>query len=367
MSHISTIIREFKELTKQAQATKENGWRFKINNYRKVTNILASLEATGTGDDVTTTLHVLELLRDGGMGFKGEKPPTWKSKILLKIDEIIDNGFLKTAEDSRNDPKTKALTLLTSIPEIGPSKAQDLYDAGITTLEQLQADPDLVNRKQQIGLRHYKELSERIPRTEMTQWYEGLTHLVDDTLTQLDIKAVNMELVGSYRRGHETSGDVDFYLALRDGEPLDQVMEYIKDALVQMGGLHPDDIFSSGLHKLMCVAKLGPKHKARHVDVFIFHEHQYPFAIMYATGSGDFNIRFRNHALQMGWSLSDKAICIGEAGGDPPSETYLMEKLGKSKITREEDIFNFLGIAYIKPEDRTPTVKFQLLNDITVS
>lgn len=362
MANISNIIREFKELTKQAQSSKENGWRFKVNNYRKVTNILGSLELSGT--DVENTEQALEMLRDGGMRFNGEKPPTWKSKILLKIEEIITHGFLKKAEEARNDPKNQALTLLTSIPEIGPSKAQDLYAAGITSIQQLLDNPDLVNRKQQIGLRHYQDLSERIPRTEMDRWYQGLSHLVGETLTELEIEAVNMELVGSYRRGTETSGDIDFYLALRDGEPLEELMDHIKESLVGMGALDPDDIFSCGLHKLMCVAKLGPTEKARHLDVFIFHEHQYPFAIIYATGSGDFNVRFRNHALQIGWSLSDKAICAGEAGGEPPSESQLMEKIGKPMITSEEDIFRFLGVRYIAPKDRTPTVKFQLLNDI---
>ena len=362
MSNISIIKREFAELVKRAQSTKENGWRFKLSNYRKVINILSNLELTGT--DITSTEEALLALRGGGMGLKGEKGAPWKSKILLKIEEILEKGYLQKAEDSRNDPKTVALKALTSIPEIGPSKAAELYAAGITSVEQLLENPDLVNRKQQIGLRHYRDLAERIPRAEMDRWVDGLRHIVGETLCEMGIKPLNMDLVGSYRRGHTTSGDVDFYLSLEDGENLEGIMENISESLVAMGGLHPDDIFSQGDHKLMCVAKLGPVEKARHVDIFIFHRSQYPFAMMYATGSGEFNVRFRNHALQMGWSLSDKALCAGEAGGPSPTPEQLEERLDKRDICCEEDIFRFLGLAYIPPAERTPTVPFSLLDDI---
>ena len=356
------INREFGELIREAQSNKTKGWQFKVNNYRKVINILKTLEISGT--DLENTEEALTVLREGGMSFKGETPPKWKSKILLKIEEIFQNGFLKKAEEARQDPKTQAINLLTSIPEIGPSKGLELYQAGITTIAQLKARTELVNRKQLIGLRHYHDLAERIPRKEMEEWSEGLTSLVSEVLMELGVQAKNMELVGSYRRGHSTSGDIDFYLSLPDQESLEGLMEHIRDMLIAMDALHPDDVFSCGPHKLMCVAKMGKDKLARHLDIFIFHEHQYPFALMYATGSGEFNVRFRNHALQMGYSLSDKQICLGEAGGSTPTREQFMKKLGKPNISCERDIFTFLGVTYIPPAERTPTVKFQLLEDI---
>ena len=362
MSNISIVQKEFSELVKQAQSTKEDGWRFKVNNYRKVTNIFGDLDLTGT--DITSTDEALVALRGGGMALKGERGPKWKSKILLKIEEILEKGYLQKAEDSRKDPKTVALKTLTSIPEIGPSKAADLYAAGITSVEELLKRPELLNRKQLIGLRHYRDLAERIPREEMDHWLSDLRHIVGETLGEMIVNPINMDLVGSYRRGHKTSGDVDFYLSLEDGESLNGIMENISESLVTMGGLQEEDVFSQGDHKLMCVAKLGPKWKARHVDIFIFHRSQYPFAMMYATGSGEFNVRFRNHALGMGWSLSDKALCAGEAGGPPPTPELLQERLGKKLISCEEDIFRFLGLAYIPPAERTPTVAFSLLDNL---
>jgi hypothetical protein len=63
----------------------------------------------------------------------------------------------------------------------------------------------------------------------------------------------------------------------------------------------------------------------------------------------------------MGWSLSDKELCAGGAGGPNPTPEELHEKLGKKRINCEEDIFKFLGLAYIKPVERTPTVTFSHL------
>ncbi len=367
-SYINIITREFTELIKQAQTSKKTGWQFKVNNYRKVINIISTINSNNIGNlcdiDITSCEQALDILREGGMGFKNEKPPKWKSQILLKIQEILENGYLKTAESARNDPKTQALNILTTIPEIGPSKALQLYDSGITTIAQLLANPELVNRKQQIGLRHYKDLSERIPRQEMDRWYQDLSDIISEILNTMEINYSSMSLVGSYRRGMPNSGDIDYYISISDGQSLDYIITEICDALVDNGALNRDDIFSAGSHKLMCVAKLGEAYKARHLDIFIFHESQYPFALMYATGSGEFNVRFRNHALQMGWSLSDKAICKGEAGGLPPTHDELFDKIGKYKITSEQDIFRFMGIQYIEPEDRTPTVKFKLIADI---
>jgi len=359
MYNISNITRDFTELTKQAQNTKENGWRFKVNNYRKVINIFTELELSGT--DITSTEEALEILRGGGMKFSGEKPPNWKSTILQMIDEILQNGYLKKAEEARNNPKTQAIKLLTSIPEIGPSKAEDLYQAGICSVEQLLASTDLanlVNRKQLIGLRYYQDLKERIPRQEMDQWFQALNYICQDTLDELQIEQLHMELAGSYRRGHQTSGDIDFYLALKDGVEIEGIMDMIKEALVSTGALQEDDVFSCGHHKLMGVAKLSPKDKARHLDIFLFQEKQYPFALMYATGSGEFNVRLRNHALQLGWSLSDKALCKEVAGGPVPTREELLGKIGKTKITCEQDIFRFLEIEYIEPSQRSAGVKW---------
>ena len=364
---IQQILSEFRVLIKDARATKPKGWQFKVKNYSSVINILSQVDALGL--EVTDTASVLVHLRDGGMKFAGEPSggaatKQWKSKILQRIEEIIQHGFLASNQQIKEDPKTQAISLLTSIPEIGPSKATQLYQQGITSIEMLQARPELVNRKQLIGLRHYQDLTQRIPRSEMLQWEESLQFLAQETLSELEITLHQMQLTGSFRRQTPTSGDVDFSIAVREGEDISHLMEDLKDALIATSCLQPEDVISYGPHKLMCVARISPVSTARHLDIFIFHEAQFPFALLFATGSGEFNIKLRNHALQLGWSLSDKALCQGQAGGPPPTSQQLQEKIGKPDITDERDIFHFLGIEYITPSERTPTVSFTLRSDI---
>ena len=137
----SKIVGEFKTLVDKAKVDRDKGWQHKVRNYNKVVGILKE-----AAREVDTTETALSILREGGMKLAGEKPPTWKSKILVKIEKIISEGSLNIAVDE----KTSVIKLLTSIPEIGESKALQLYESGVRRIEDL--TPQLINRKQQIGL-----------------------------------------------------------------------------------------------------------------------------------------------------------------------------------------------------------------------
>ncbi len=60
----------------------------------------------------------------------------------------------------------------------------------------------------------------------------------------------------------------------------------------------------------------------------------------------------RNYALQNGWSLSDQALRKGSPSGPVPTIEELVDRLGQVEITEEIDIFNFLGVEWVEPEDR---------------
>jgi len=75
----------------------------------------------------------------------------------------------------------------------------------------------------------------------------------------------------------------------------------------------------------------------------------YAFTLLYFTGSGQFNIEMRNHALSLGYSLSE----------------YGLKKKGKlinDTFETEQDIFKFLGIKYIEPFER----KAGILKDLII-
>lgn len=342
--HKDKIIKEFNLLVKKANSDREKGWQHKVRNYKRVVNILSNAST------IDKTETALEILKNNGM-LKKENWPNSKSQTLIKIDKIITEGSLGIIQDS----KTEILDLLAKIPEVGPSKAKELYEKGIHSLDDLNLHPELLNRKQLIGYRHMNDLGEKIPRDEMTIWGNTLKDLVKGLIKDSN-KISHMDLVGSYRRGKLESGDIDFYIALET--PQKGLMEKIYNTLVEEGYIKKDDWFSKGPKKLMAVAKLGLENVARHLDIFIYPVEEYPFALLYATGSGEFNVKMRNYARTKGYSLSDKTLLVGTNKGEKVSKDKYLEIIGKEGVECEKDIFKFLGIEYLEPKDRLPQYQF---------
>ena len=361
MTTIALIIHAFQTLTDAALATRPKGGSFKVKIYKQVIGILGKHDGPLESVD-----HGLAVLRAGGMKLSGEREGgPYKSKILLKIHELLTTGRLEAAEKAAANPHVLATKELTRIPGVGPAKASELIANGIDSLDSLEKaveaatlaerDPPL-NRMQTIGFRHYRDLEERIPREEMREWSEYLAFLIEQT----EIEVHASEVVGSYRRGAANSGDIDFQICLPRGadgpEQAAALMDTIRDFLVGDGAMREDDIWSHGNHKLMAVVRRAPSEqggKARHLDIWVFTQEQYPFALLYATGSATFNIEMRNHALKNGWSLSDKGLRLENPNGRPPSVEECRECLGKEHIETEADIFQFLGVEWVEPDART--------------
>jgi DNA polymerase/3'-5' exonuclease PolX len=68
--------------------------------------------------------------------------------------------------------------------------------------------------------------------------------------------------------------------------------------------------------------------------------HEWPFALLYFTGSGTFNERQRLVAKKMGYSLSEHGL------KDVDTKEYV------PGLTSEKDIFKFLDMTYLVPWDR---------------
>ena len=84
----------------------------------------------------------------------------------------------------------------------------------------------------QIGLALYEDLKQRIPRAECKQIYD----IVKREALVIDPK-IDIEIMGSYRRGAENSGDVDFLITRNDEDGLDHsgLIETLVRKLMFMG------------------------------------------------------------------------------------------------------------------------------------
>ena len=355
-----TINDSFGILIKNEETQKEANWQFKRKAYKQVIDILSA-----SSEKIDSVQKALEVLRSGGAKLDGEeayftKNGEYKSKTLQKISEIIKTGVLTKAIEISEDPKVKSITELTKIPEIGPSKAEKLYKYGITTIAELtdavKKDSKLLNSKQQIGLKYYPDLEKRIPRSEMDSWNKFFNVILKFTIERMKVKpeGVKMQLVGSYRRKAKDSGDIDLLLTSKDPEQGKKLMTNFIKELLKTDNLDSSLVFSSGTTKFMGLGKIEDYY--RHIDIFYYSEKEYPFALLFSTGSGQFNIEMRTDAVKKGYSLSEKELVYNDSNKvtkvtKVTTEEYKSD-IGKDYPTEEKDIFDFLGIVYIEPENR---------------
>ena len=128
--------------------------------------------------------------------------------IMEKLNEYVQTGTLRVLEREKTNP----VNILGEVYGIGPKKAKELVDKGVTTIEALRANQDeLLNETQKVGLKYYEDILKRIPRSEIEEYKSLFTteFLKAQQVQQAQAEEAKFEIVGSYRRGAESSGDID--------------------------------------------------------------------------------------------------------------------------------------------------------------
>ena len=306
MVNYKKYIIECLNILKQ-NAIKEGG-TFQARAYTKVINNINNI------DEQISTYKQLENIE--GVG----------SKMKLKFKEIFETGKLKESEDLKfeiieNKKDEHIYSKLLLIYGIGPAKAKNLIEEHkIKSISDLKIkskkDEKLLTSSQKIGLLCYEDLLERIPRKEMLK-HQKL----------LNISKNKGEIVGSFRRKSESSGDIDIMLNMNITE-FKEYIEYLKSIN------YLKFILAKGDKKMLGICKLKDG-KYRRLDLIRNAPEEYPFMKLYFTGSGEFNVAFRSHCLKKGLSLN-------EHGFTPKVEGLLSEK----------DIFKYVGLKYVEPEKR---------------
>jgi DNA polymerase beta len=259
------------------------------------------------------------------------------SKIKVKILEILKEGKLYKAEELRLNPKHVILENLMNIYGIGINKAILLYNSGIHSIEELShkiiENPNLLNKVQHTGLKYYNDFLKRIPREEMNIHEDILRSYTKNTPFHFDI-------VGSYRRGADSSGDIDVLLTLSNKvvNPIGLFHDLIEK--MKEGG-YLIDTLAEGAKKYLGVAKIISG-LPRRIDLMLTPVKEYPYALVYFTGSKNFNIHIRKIALDKGWSLNEYGL----------TSVTNKHKIPPIPIHTEEDLLLFLLGEWIAPENR---------------
>ena len=260
-----------------------------------------------------------------------EKLPGIGETITHKIDEFVTTGTLRILERERADPQN----VFSEIYGVGPKKALDIVNKGVKTISELREKQDeYLNTIQKVGLKYYDDILQRIPRSEIDEFHQIFNQTFEST-KDTDTK---YEIVGSYRRNAKTSGDIDVIITSNNKD----VFKRFIDSLLEKGVIL--EILSRGNAKSLVIAKLPGKPHARRVDFLYTSQEEYPFAVLYFTGSKIFNTVMRGRALSMGYSLNEHGMykMDGKKKDDKVSHEFRDER----------SIFDFLKMKYKDPEDR---------------
>ena len=150
--------------------------------------------------------------------------------------------------------KINAVKEFTSVYAIGPAKAKDLYLTynikNVKELRQLIKDTNnqipeankpeetkksktkkvttILNKKQLIGLQYYEDLLKRIPRKKIKQFDKWIKHVIQTKYNN----QIQFTIAGSYRRGKETSGDIDLLITsnvYKNNEAMNLIIQELKE------------------------------------------------------------------------------------------------------------------------------------------
>lgn len=344
----SNIIGQFNLLVKQIEAEALNAQvendvkemithKYRLQQIRKVLSILRKLDFEIS--DVSDVKGI------PGIG-KG---------TIKRIQEILDTGRLselKNKYDKEKQMTIDSIQELEKIIGIGSSTAKKMViKYGIKSIDDLKkaikAGKIVVTDAILLGLKYYGIVKGDIPRKEITLIEKYLiknAHSIN--------KSLEVVVCGSYRRGKKTSGDVDVLMYHPDIKTskyiinpktygLEPYLEIFVDKLTAEGFLldHITDENYKIKYMGFCKYKNNP---VRRIDIRFIPYNSLPTAMLYFTGPYELNTTMRKEAKKRNMILNEYGL-------------YKMDENGLRiplKVKSEEDVFKYLGMKYMTPEER---------------
>jgi DNA polymerase beta len=202
-----------------------------------------------------------------------------------------------------------------------------------------------LGEKQLLGIKYFHDMSQKIPREEV----QKAEKILKASATHMNSELI-VTLCGSYRRGRDKSGDIDCLIThpvIKTMEDLDaypvNLLQKFVEFLSKLDFL-VDHLTSNGRSKYMgfCIVKQAAKVKtvtARRIDIRFIPYDSYGTAVLYFTGSKNFNTKMRSHALSKGYSLNEYGLKRLKDNVFIPCKT-------------EEEVFEILKYPYKKPTER---------------
>lgn len=288
---------------------------FKSRAYQQAAHALSAL-----GEDLGERIENGTLAELPGIG----------TSLAEKISELYETGK-STYHEELKASLPEGLFHCLQVPGLGPKKLRVLHETlQVNSLEDLK---NVCQQGQVQSLKGFGKKTEEnfLKNIENLENYR-LRHLriavhpiVQKFLERLKkLPEVEMvEAAGSYRRGLETVGDLDFLVASEKADAVMQAFTHFQEV---------KEITACGPTKSSVRLQNGIQADLRVVPL-----EQFPFALHHFTGSKDHNIQMRSRALHLGFSLSEWGLKPTIEGKEVP------------QVHSETDLFKALHLNFIPP------------------
>ncbi|WVQ74353.1 hypothetical protein IAR50_003953 [Cryptococcus sp. DSM 104548] len=270
--------------------------------------------------------------------------------LAERIDEFL-TGTTGRADYEDNE-QARCTKLFKDVYGIGRQMAYNLYQQGARSIADLRSGAYPLSPGQKIGLDLYDDLNTRIPRAECKRLYD----LIREEALGVDEK-LWVEIMGSYRRGQESSGDVDILITRDDGDGVTHagVLRRLVGGLKKKGVIthdlsEPGD-WDAVESKWMGVGRVGPEGKFRRIDILCIPFESWGASLIYFTGNELFNRSLRLYARKLGFSLNQRGLYKGVVRGRDGLKTVAGDSIASRT---EEEIFDILGVRWRHPHHRNP-------------
>jgi DNA polymerase (family 10) len=270
-------------------------------------------------------------------GRLGDVPGIGKA-LTQKIETLYNKGELEFYDKLVASVPSGLMDLL-DIPGLGGKKIKVLHEKlEVDSIESLTVacQEGRVAELKGFGKKTEEKILSGIKNREAYAarhlWWDARS-VVEKILPGLEglPEVERVEAAGSFRRGMETVGDLDFLVASSNPAP-------IMDWFTSMDGIA--EVTAHGDTKSSVRFEGGMQ-----ADLRVVPSEQFYFALHHFTGSKDHNVRMRQKALSLGLSLSEWGLRPGE-------EKDSSRKAGPVEANSEEDIFKALGLQFVPPSLR---------------
>lgn len=253
-----------------------------------------------------------------------------------KITTLVETQQLPLLIELQAEIPQSVLALL-RIPGLGPKKAAALHrELGIVNLEQVR---EACAQQRVRGLKGFGAKTEELILAGLAfaeQSGQRIYWAQADAFVQAIKQHLSaapsvkqLEAAGSYRRGRETVGDLDFLVvSSKPDEVMDRLAEFSPTAtLIGRGDTKMSMRLPQGLQ----------------IDLRVVPEESFGAALQYFTGSKDHNIVVRGRAKDQGLKINEYGVFRGD-----------QRIAGRT----EQEVYTALGLPWIPPELREARREF---------